>query len=233
MPVYLLSDEITFPPPHLAEKDGLLAVGGDLSQKRLLLAYKMGIFPWYSDGDPILWWSPDPRLVLFPEQLNLSKSLKKILNKKIFRITMDEAFREVITACAHIRQNQGEGTWIGSDMIEAYCRLHEAGFAHSVESWQDGKLCGGLYGVSLGGSFFGESMFAHISNASKVALVFLARHLKQLSFDMIDCQVRTEHMVRMGAVEVPRQRFLLRLEASVEKSTLNGDWTFGQVRTDN
>ncbi len=228
MPVYLLSDEIVFPPPHLAEKDGLLAVGGDLSLKRLLLAYRMGIFPWYSDGDPILWWSSDPRLVLFPEQLNLSKSLKKLLHKKMFRITMDKAFREVITACARIRQDQGESTWIGPDMIEAYCRLHEAGFAHSVESWQNGNLCGGLYGVSLGGSFFGESMFARISNASKVALVFLVHHLKQCSFDMIDCQVSTEHMASMGASEVSLHQFLLRLEASIEKPTLKGNWAFKQ-----
>lgn len=224
MPVYLLSDEIAFPPPHLAEKDGLLAVGGDLSFKRLLLAYRMGIFPWYSSGDPILWWSPDPRLVLFPGQLHVSKSFQKILGKNRFKVTLDQAFEEVITACAAPRRDQGEGTWIGSDMIAAYCTLHRFGFAHSVETWHAGELCGGLYGVSIGGSFFGESMFARTSNASKVALVFLTRHLEQHAFDIIDCQVHTHHMVSMGAVEVPRAKFLSLLHTSLQRPTRQGTW---------
>lgn len=224
MPVYLLPEEIAFPPPQLAEKNGLLAVGGDLSPERLLLAYRMGIFPWYTAGDPILWWSPDPRLVLFPGCLHVSKSLQKVLDRNRFHVTMDRAFETVITACAAIRRAQGDGTWIGPDMITAYCTLHQLGFAHSVETWQADELCGGLYGVSLGGFFFGESMFANISNASKVALVFLTRYLMQHSFDMIDCQVTTHHMVRMGAVEMPREQFLSKLSTSLKKPSIQGNW---------
>jgi len=212
MPIFLLSDEIKFPQPHLAREDGLLAVGGDLSQDRLLLAYKMGIFPWYSDSEPILWWSPDPRFVLYPDDIKISKTLKKIIEKDIFHITIDQAFSQVITSCARIRLQNNEGTWIDKDMIKAYCKLHESGFAHSVEAWHEGELAGGLYGVSLGRCFFGESMFTRISNASNVAFVFLVEYLKSLSFDMIDCQVFSEHLVRFGAKEIPREQFLRELE---------------------
>jgi len=159
MPVFLLSENIAFPPPHFASKEGLLAIGGDLSRERLLLAYRMGIFPWYSEGEPILWWSPDPRLVLYPDELHISRTLTKVLKKNIFKITMDQAFEQVIDACAEIRLRKKEGTWIVDEMVDAYCDLHRAGFAHSVEVWQKGQLAGGLYGVSLGRSFFGESMF--------------------------------------------------------------------------
>lgn len=224
MPIFLLSDEIKFPQPHLVRKDGLLAVGGDLSQDRLLLAYKIGIFPWYSDSEPILWWSPDPRFVLYPDDIKISKTLKKIIEKDIFHITIDQAFSQVITSCARIRLQNNEGTWIDKDMIKAYCKLHESGFAHSVEAWHEGELAGGLYGVSLGRCFFGESMFTRISNASNVAFVFLVEYLKSLSFDMIDCQVFSEHLVRFGAKEIPRERFLCELEQLLEAPTKRGRW---------
>ena len=226
MPIFLLSDRIAFPHPNLARKDGLLAVGGDLSQDRLLLAYKMGIFPWYSESEPILWWSPDPRLVLYPCEIKVSKSLKKILKNKIFSVTIDQAFNQVITSCARIRLQKNEGTWIDEDMIKAYCGLHESGFAHSVEAWYEGELAGGLYGVSLGRCFFGESMFTRISNASNVAFVFLAEYLKSLSFDIIDCQVSTEHLINFGAREIPRKDFLKQLEKSLEAPTKKGRWIY-------
>lgn len=226
MPIYLLSDDIAFPPPHLAAKEGILAVGGDLSQKRLLLAYSMGIFPWYSEDEPIMWWSPDPRLVLFPDDFRVSRSLQKMMRKGIFKVTMDTAFDRVISECARIRRENDEGTWIIGDMNQAYCRLHDAGFAHSVETWQDGKLVGGLYGISLGRSFFGESMFARTSNASKVAFVALVEYLKALDFDMVDCQVTTEHLLNFGAKEIPRSLFLSELEQSLKLPTLRGKWSF-------
>jgi len=219
-----LSNEIKFPPPHLARKDVLLAVGGDLSQDRLLLAYKMGIFPWYSESEPILWWSPDPRLVLYPNEIKVSKTLKKVIQKDIFHITIDQAFNQVITSCARIRLQNNEGTWIVDDMIKSYCELHESGFAHSVEAWHEGELAGGLYGVSLGRCFFGESMFTRISNASNVAFVFLTEYLKKLSFDIIDCQVSTEHLINFGAREIPRKDFLKQLEKALWFPTKRGRW---------
>ncbi|MBW2407660.1 MAG: leucyl/phenylalanyl-tRNA--protein transferase [Deltaproteobacteria bacterium] len=226
MPVFLLSDTIEFPPPHLASEDGLLAVGGDLSQERLLLAYRMGIFPWFSDNEPILWWSPDPRLVLYPHEIKISKTLKKIIKKETFRVTMDLAFNEVINQCAQVRLQQNQGTWIIEDIIKAYLRLHESGFAHSVEVWCHGKLAGGLYGVSLGKCFFGESMFNLISNASNIALVKLVEYLEKLSFDLIDCQVTTEHLIRFGAREIPRTLFLKQLEKSLNAPTQKGKWQY-------
>ena len=226
MPVYLLSDDLVFPSPKLAPKEGLLAVGGDLRQERLLLAYRMGIFPWYSRYEPILWWSPDPRLVLYPGEIRVSKSLQKTIKKGLFRITMDQAFEAVINACAQSRTSADEGTWIVEEMIDAYCKLHESGFAHSVEAWRDDRLAGGLYGVSLGKCFFGESMFTHISNASKVAFVALVKHLQALNFDLIDCQVTTPHLLTFGAREIPRTRYLNELEKSLKPSTLRGQWFF-------
>ena len=225
MPVFLLSDRIAFPPPHLARGDGLLAAGGDLSQKRLLLAYSMGIFPWYSESEPILWWSPDPRLVLYPNEIKVSKSLKKILKNKIFSVTIDQAFNQVINCCAKVRLQNNEGTWIDEDMIKAYCGLHESGFAHSVEAWYEGELAGGLYGVSLGKFFSGESMFTRVNNASKVAFVFLVEYLKKLSFDIIDCQVSTEHLINFGAREIPRNDFLKQLENALRFPTKKSRWT--------
>ncbi|MBW2492002.1 MAG: leucyl/phenylalanyl-tRNA--protein transferase [Deltaproteobacteria bacterium] len=226
MPVFLLSDTIEFPPPHFASEDGLLAVGGDLSQERLLLAYRMGIFPWFSDNEPILWWSPDPRLVLYPHEIKISKTLKKIIKKETFRVTMDLAFNEVINQCAQVRLQKNQGTWIIEDIIKAYLRLHESGFAHSVEVWCHGKLAGGLYGVSLGKCFFGESMFNLISNASNIALVKLVEYLEKLSFDLIDCQVTTEHLIRFGAREIPRTLFLKQLEKSLNAPTQKGKWQY-------
>ena len=226
MPVFLLSDTIDFPPPHLASKEGLLAVGGDLSQKRLVLAYRMGIFPWFSDGDPILWWSPDPRLVLYPSEIKISKTLKKIIKKDVFSVTMDMAFDEVINQCAQVRRQNNQGTWIVKDVIYAYCKLHRSGFAHSVEVWQQEELAGGLYGVSLGKCFFGESMFSRVSNASNIALVKLAKYISELSFDLIDCQVRTDHLIRFGAREIPRKRFLNQLEISLNAPTQRGRWEY-------
>jgi leucyl/phenylalanyl-tRNA--protein transferase len=226
VPVFLLSDTIEFPPPHLASEDGLLAVGGDLSQERLLLAYRMGIFPWFSDNEPILWWSPDPRLVLYPHEIKISKTLKKIIKKETFRVTMDLAFNEVINQCAQVRLQKNQGTWIIEDIIKAYLRLHESGFAHSVEVWCHGKLAGGLYGVSLGKCFFGESMFNNISNASNIALVKLVEYLEKLSFDLIDCQVTTEHLIRFGAREIPRTLFLKQLEKSLNAPTQKGKWQY-------
>ena len=226
MPVYLLSNELIFPSPKLAAQEGLLAVGGDLSQKRLLLAYRMGIFPWYSENEPIMWWSPDPRLILYPDQLKISKSLKKVINKGDFELTMDQDFKAVIRACAESRTETNEGTWIVDEMITAYCELHESGLAHSVEAWMNGQLAGGLYGVSIGRCFFGESMFTRISNASKVAFVGLVKHLQGLHFDLIDCQVTTAHLLSFGAHEIPRSRFLDELATALKAPTLKGRWSF-------
>ncbi|MFW5810444.1 MAG: leucyl/phenylalanyl-tRNA--protein transferase [Thermodesulfobacteriota bacterium] len=228
MPVFQLTEKIGFPPPHLAEQEGILAVGGDLSIKRLLLAYQMGIFPWYAEEDPIIWWSPDPRLVLYPPQLRYSRSLKRLLKKDVFTVTMDQAFARVIIECAAVRAEQGEGTWLVDDMIEAYVRLHEAGYAHSVETWQEGRLVGGLYGVSLGGAFFGESMFMRVSNASKIAFVRLVRQLNSWGFDMVDCQVKTQHLLGFGAREIPRKLFLEQLKKSLKRKTRKGKWYFDE-----
>ena len=224
MPVYRLSSELVFPPPHLAIEEGLLAVGGDLSVERLLMAYGLGIFPWYTQGEPILWWSPDPRLVLYPSQIRVSRRLKRIIRQNRFAVTFDHAFDRVIRACSSAVRHHQTGTWITEEMIAAYIALHRAGYAHSVEAWQEERLVGGLYGVSLGGSFFGESMFHQVSNAANVALASLAQQLNQWHFDMIDCQVMTDHLVRMGAVEVPRSDFLSRLNRSVKKKTKRGKW---------
>ncbi len=226
MPVYSLSEKNVFPPPHLSRKDGLLAVGGDLTKERLVLAYAMGIFPWFSDDAPIMWWSPDPRLVLYPDEIRVSKSLKKIIRQNRFHVTMDTAFERVITACSKVKRRHEKGTWIVGEMIKAYIKLHEAGFAHSVEAWLDGELAGGLYGVSLGRTFFGESMFTYKDNASKAAFVKLAGYLAGLSFDLIDCQVTTDHLLRCGAKEILRNNFRRQLEKSLGYRTRRGKWEF-------
>jgi leucyl/phenylalanyl-tRNA--protein transferase len=215
MPVFLLNDTIEFPSPDLASDIGLLAVGGDLSRERLLLAYQMGIFPWFSQGEPIMWWSPDPRLVLYPEELLISRSLKKALNRGVFQVTMNSEFDAVIRSCAQIRRKDNEGTWILEEMVDAYNQLHAGGVAHSIEVWYEGELAGGLYGVALGGCFFGESMFSRISNASKVAFVRLIEHLRTHGFHMVDCQVTTDHLKQFGAREIPRSDFLSELKRSL------------------
>jgi len=225
MPVYKLFRELIFPLPEQAEPNGLLAVGGDLTVKRLLLAYSLGIFPWYSQGDPILRWSPDPRLVLEPDKIKISKSFERVLKKTLFAVTMDQAFEQVIRSCATAKRKGEQGTWITADMIRAYVRLHAAGFAHSVEVWCQGRLAGGLYGVALGRAFFGESMFANARDASKVALVGLARALRIWGYDFIDCQTTSEHLLRMGACAWPRAEFLQRLEQALRHPTQAGPWT--------
>jgi leucyl/phenylalanyl-tRNA--protein transferase len=224
MPVFRLNARLAFPPPDLADESGLLAVGGDLKPERLLLAYSLGIFPWYSDGLPILWYSPDPRLVLESADLVVSRSLRKTLRRGQYRVTLDTAFDRVIRACADAPRPGQQGTWITDDMVRAYRRLHELGYAHSAEAWLDGELAGGLYGVSLGAGFFGESMFARADDASKVAFVTLVEQLGRWGIDLIDCQVHTEHLARFGAVEWPRERFLARLAAALEKPTRSGRW---------
>jgi leucyl/phenylalanyl-tRNA--protein transferase len=216
MPVFRLTEDLLFPPPALAEEDGLLAVGGDLSNNRILLAYSMGIFPWYSDSSPILWWSPDPRLVLIPGELKVSRSLSQVIKKGVFSVTIDTAFDRVIRNCAEINRKGQQGTWITEEMISAYISLHCAGYAHSVESWDSGELVGGLYGIALGKAFFGESMFAIKSNASKVAFVMLVEYLNKLNFSFIDCQVTTEHLKSLGAKEVARKKFLRMLKKALE-----------------
>ncbi|PIE32748.1 leucyl/phenylalanyl-tRNA--protein transferase [candidate division KSB3 bacterium] len=225
-PVYLLTDDIIFPAPELSREDGLLAVGGDLCVPRLLLAYQMGIFPWYSEGDPILWWSPDPRAVLYPDELVVSKSLRKVLRKGLFEITIDTAFEQVIRSCASVPRVGQDGTWIVDEMIGAYCRLHEAGYAHSFETWHKGGLAGGLYGVSVGRCFLGESMFTRKSNASKVALYSLVEYAKDRQFDFIDCQFMTEHLMSLGAREISKRQFLSELKCSLRYPSLQGKWSF-------
>ncbi len=224
MPIYRLSNVLAFPPCHLAEPDGLLAVGGDLSAERLLLAYRMGIFPWYSDETPILWWCPHPRLVLFPQEIRVSRSLRRVLKHERFRVSFDRDFRSVIESCATVRRKGGEGTWIVPEMIDAYCRLHALGFAHSVESWDGETLAGGLYGVALGRIFFGESMFALKPDASKVAFVHLVHRLQEQGYLLIDCQVSTDHLKRFGARDIPRDLFLMYLEQALKMPTEIGSW---------
>ncbi len=223
---YWLSEELLFPPPQLADTDGLLALGGDLSVKRLLLAYRNGIFPWYSRGEPILWWSPDPRFVLFPDELKVSKSMKQVLRSGQFTVTFDTHFKEVIHACKRIARKGQSGTWITRDMALAFHQLHQVGFAHSVEVWNNetGELAGGLYGISLGGHFYGESMFSFQSNASKTGFIVMVKQLAQWGFTLIDCQLHTEHLESLGARNIPRTEFLHLLKENRTKETIKGDW---------
>lgn len=208
--VVLLSDELKFPSPLIASDEGLLAVGGDLSSDRLLLAYRSGIFPWYNVNDPILWWSPNPRMVLFLDNLKVSKSLKKKLKSKKYKVSFNKAFEDVAINCATSERKGESGTWIGNEMIEAYIRLHELGNALSVEVWNQGGLVGGLYGVDLPEKkiFCGESMFSLESDTSKIALFHLVDHLRQKSYKLIDCQIYSAHLERLGAEEIPRERFI-------------------------
>lgn len=228
--MFVLKSDATdfrFPPADLASPEGLLAVGGDLRAERLLEAYRHGIFPWYNDDQPILWWSPDPRAVLFPDKLKISRSLRKTIRHNEFTVTLDTRFRDVMQACAGPRpQYPLGGTWITPEMLDAYVRLHELGFAHSVETWQDDKLVGGLYGVALGGVFFGESMFSHATDASKVALATLVRQLQAWAFQLIDCQLPTPHLFSLGAEEIRRREFLERLAAGLALPERRGTWCF-------
>lgn len=224
MTIYRLIDDLMFPAPQDAEPDGLLAVGGDLSPRRLLLAYAMGIFPWYAAGQPILWWSPDPRLVLELQDFHVSRRMRQILRRGTFRVTLDQDFSAVIRACASVDRPGQDGTWITTDMQRAYIELHELGFAHSVESWLDDELVGGVYGVSLGRAFFGESMFSRASNASKVALATLVERLSRWDFHFLDAQVTTAHMLTLGAKELSRETFLMKLEGALRSTTRRGHW---------
>ena len=217
--------DLRFPPVEQASPEGLLAVGGDLCQERLLEAYRHGIFPWYSDDQPILWWSPDPRTILFPDKLHISRSLKRSLRPGLFSITLDRCFRDVMQHCAGPRpQYPDGGTWITAEMLQAYQRLHELGYAHSVETWQEGQLVGGLYGVALGGAFFAESMFARASDASKVALVSLVRQLQAWGFRLMDCQQSSPHVLALGAEEIPRHEFLDHLAIALTLPERRGPW---------
>jgi len=225
-PVYLLGEELIFPPVEWARADGLLALGGDLSLDRLILAYRSGIFPWpITEGRaPILWWAPPERAVIEPAALHVGRSLRKVVQRGDYEIRFDTAFSAVIAACATVpRPGQG-GTWIQPEMIDAYARLHAAGFAHSVETYKDGRLCGGLYGVSLGGCFFGESMFSTAANASKVAFVMLCERLSAWQFDLVDCQIQNDHLSRFGVYTIPRAEFMQRLEKSLLRPTRRGPW---------
>lgn len=205
---YLLPNELFFPPPEKADRGGILAVGGDLSVARLKMAYGSGIFPWFDEDEPILWWSPEKRMVLFFDELAISKSMRSILNKQIFRVTFNQNFREVISSCKKIARSGQIGTWITNDMLEAYCKLHEIGMAKSVEVWQNDELVGGLYGIDLGHIFCGESMFSKVPNASKTAFIALAQQLQSENYKLLDCQVYNEHLESLGCREIPRNEFL-------------------------
>ncbi len=224
MPVFQLTDDIIFPPVEYAEPDGLLAIGGDLSPTRLLSAYRQGIFPWSSEGEPILWWSPAPRLVLFPEDFHLPRRLARTMRQKTLTVTVDQSFADVITACGELRRKSGEGTWITEDMLTAYIRLHELGFAHSVECWSEHTLIGGLYGLCLDRVFFGESMFSRQTDGSKVALATLVRFSEQLNIRMIDCQMTTQHLLRFGSREVNREMFQDLLEQFIQDMAPQKKW---------
>lgn len=220
--VACIDGECDFPPLRnaLTDPNGLVAIGGDLSLPRLISAYKQGIFPWFSDGEPILWWSPDPRMVLFPDELKISGSLEKTLKKQRFEVRYNTAFREVITACSSTPRGEQNGTWITEDIIDAYCALHQAGFAVSAETWLDGQLVGGCYGVKIGNMFYGESMFHHVTDASKVAFASLVQRLKGQNVGMIDCQMKTAHLARFGAREISRDEFISRLTKLCAGGTL-------------
>jgi leucyl/phenylalanyl-tRNA--protein transferase len=206
--MYFLSKELFFPPVSEANSDGILAIGGDLSPERLQLAYKSGIFPWFEEGEPVFWWSPNPRMVLFLDELVVSKSMRNILNRNIFKVTFNQNFRAVISNCQKIKREGQNGTWITNDMMEAYCKLHELGIAKSVEVWQNEELVGGLYGIDLGHFFCGESMFSKVSNASKVAFITLANQLKKDNYNLLDCQVYNEHLESLGCREIEREKFM-------------------------
>lgn len=206
--MYYLSEALIFPNVSQTHSSGIIALGGDLSIERLQLAYKSGIFPWFEDGEPITWWSPNPRMVLFLDELIVSKSMRNILNRNSFKVTFNENFRAVISNCQKIKREGQNGTWITNDMIEAYCKLHEVGVAKSVEVWLEGELVGGLYGMDLGHVFCGESMFSKVSNASKIAFIALVRHLQKENYRLLDCQVYNEHLESLGCREIEREEFM-------------------------
>lgn len=224
MTVYLLPEEPLFPPAGDAESDGLIAIGGDLSPERLLQAYARGIFPWFSEEDDVFWYSPDPRMVLFPDHFNIPGSLSRIVRSNRFKVTFDNAFEQVIRCCASAARPGQDGTWISPDFIDAYCALHVKGFAHSAEVFYNGDLVGGLYGVSLGAAFFGESMFYTMNNASKVAFHALVERCRQYGFIFIDCQVESQHLLGLGASLVSRVQYLELLQEALKETTRKGNW---------
>lgn len=225
---WLDNESLVFPPAEMAltEPNGLLAVGGDLQPERLIAAYRNGIFPWYDDAQPILWWSPSPRAVLFPERIHISRSLKKTLRRGEFRVSGDQVFEQVIGHCASTPRHGQQSTWITTEMMQAYCELHRMGVAHSVEVWHHDQLVGGLYGLCIGRVFFGESMFSLETDASKIAFVFLARRLQQWQFPMIDCQVSNPHLISLGAEEIHRELFTRLLRENIDKVN-PGSWSTG------
>ena len=225
MPVYALNRKLVFPPPHLSEPSGMLALGGDLSPDRLVLAYSSGIFPWYGSDLPILWYSPDPRYVLEPLAAHIPRSLRKTMRRGQFEVNFDTRFGEVMRRCAETPRPDQDATWITEDMILGYERLHALGLAHSIETFEAGRLVGGLYGVSIGGMFFGESMFTEVPDASKVAFATLVAWLPTVGVELVDCQVHTNHLARFGAEAWPRIRYLAELEKHLRKPTLRGTWT--------
>lgn len=212
MPLWKLDEQVWFPPADQALSDGLLAVGGDLATDRLMLAYRSGVFPWYSEEDPILWWSPDPRFVLYPQRLKVSRSMRQVLKSGLFEYRSNSAFEQVIRGCASVPRAGENGTWINEDIVRAYLRLHWLGYAHSAETWVDGELVGGLYGVRLGKMFFGESMFSRRSNASKAAFIHLVNNLMEDGVQLIDCQMHTAHLESLGGETIPRATFLAMLK---------------------
>jgi leucyl/phenylalanyl-tRNA--protein transferase len=218
MPLFVLDADLKFPPVHLAEPDGLLAMGGDLSLERLLVAYRNGIFPWYEE-EHILWWSPDPRFVLYPAELKLSKAFKAVEKKKEFEFTTNKAFKQVIHYCKKIDRHGQEGTWITDDVEAAFCQLHEAGYAHSAEAWKEGQLVGGLYGIRMGKVFFGESMFSKMSNASRFAFTKYVQQLGSEGIELIDCQVYTEYLESFGARMIDRADFIRQLDQLIPART--------------
>lgn len=224
MPVEISRRSLEFPDPDEADESGLLAVGGDLSIDRLKLAYSKGIFPWYEKGMPVLWWSPDPRMVLFPDKMIISHSLKQIIKKQQFTVTIDTEFKKVIKNCAKTPRKGEHGTWITREMKNAYIDLHEAGFAHSAEAWLDGELVGGLYGVAIGKAYFGESMFHHVTNASKVAFYHLVEKLSAWNFKIIDAQVYTNHLESLGGEMIPRREYIQILEKALLIEDVTGSW---------
>jgi len=229
-----LESATSFPPLELAltEPNGLLCAGGDLSPQRILSAYGRGIFPWYAKGEPILWWSPDPRMVLFPSEFKISRSLRKTLRRGSYEIRLDHDFPAVIRACARSRRRGQHGTWITAEMQAAYCTLHELGFAHSVETWADDTLIGGLYGLAIGKMFYGESMFSHATDASKIAIAHLARYLERAGFGLIDCQMNTSHLASLGAREISRSAFIARLRELTAVPPLYGRWPENGAQAD-
>lgn len=227
--ITLDTPETQFPSPDSASEEGLVAVGGEITTVRVLSAYRQGIFPWYSEDQPVLWWSPEPRAILYPDDIKVSRSLKKTLRKQVFHVTADQAFNEVIRGCAGPRiQSPGGGTWITDEMMSTYTQLHQMGYGHSIEVWHDEKLVGGLYGLVLGSAFFGESMYSHAPDASKVALVHLAKIATHHGIDFIDCQLPTEHLSRMGAIDISRKAYLEILEDALKNDDRTEHWLYSE-----